>query len=58
MPEKIVKFSTSKSQNLIINGFRERFASYKDQDYYYEAMEVIKPRKFLLHSLSYNEAHR
>ena len=58
MPEKFIKFSTSKNQISIINGFHERFASYNDQDYYYEAMEIIKPRRFLLHNLSYNEDHR
>ena len=49
-----LKFSTEKNQALIINGFNDRFSTYKDKDYYCEAVENIRPRKFLLHNLSYN----
>ena len=58
MPEKFIKFSTGKNQASMIGGFQERFASYNDQDYYHEAIEYIRPRKFLLHNLSYEEDHR
>ena len=53
MPEKLIKFSTNKSQTLMIEGFNKRFVSYSDQYYYLQAMEYIRPRKFLLHTLSY-----
>ena len=55
IPEKLIKFSTNKNQTLMIEGFKKRFASYNDQNYYHEAMEYIRPRKFLLHTLSYKE---
>ena len=55
MPEKFIKFSTGKNQTSLIDGFKKRFASYNDQNYYHEAMEYIRPRKFLLHTLSYKE---
>ena len=58
MPEKLIKFSTDESQASMIEGFQERFSSYSDQDYYHEAIEYIRPRKFLLHKLSYKEDHR
>ena len=58
MPEKLIKFSTDESQASMIEGFQERFASYSDHDYYHEAIEYIRPRKFLLHNLSYKEDHR
>ena len=57
MSEKLLKFSTDKSQNLSLKEFRERFASYSDQDYYHEAMErsiKLRSRRFLLHNLSYS----
>jgi hypothetical protein len=53
MPEKLIKFSTNKSQTLMIEGFHKRYASYSDMDYYQQAMEQIRPRRFLLHNLSY-----
>ena len=53
MPEKLIKFSTNKSQTLMIKGFHKRYASYSDLDYYHQATERIKPRRFLLHTLSY-----
>jgi hypothetical protein len=55
IPEKLIKFSTNKNQTLMIEGFKKRFASYNDQNYYHEAMEYIRPRKFLLHTLSFKE---
>ena len=58
MPEKLIKFSTNKNQTSMLEGFQERFASYNDQDYYHKAIEYIRPRKFLLHNLSYEEDHR
>lgn len=51
--EKFIKFTTHKSQALMIEGFYKRFSSYTNQDYYHEAMEYIRPRKFLLHDLAY-----
>ena len=53
MPEKLIKFSTNESQTLMIEGFHKRYASYSDLDYYHQATESIKPRKFLMHTLSY-----
>ena len=53
IPEKLIKFSTSKSQTLMIEGFHKRYATYGDLDYYQQAAERIKPLGFLLHDLSY-----
>ena len=53
MPEKLIKFSTDKSQTLMIKGFQKRYASCDDRDYYNQATERIRPRRFLLHTLSY-----
>ena len=53
MPEKLIKFSTNKSQTLVIEGFHKRYASYGDLDYYQQAMECIIPHRFLSHNLSY-----
>ncbi len=53
MPERSIVFSTDKSQVSVIEGFQERFATCNDQDYYHEAAERIRPRRFLLHNLSY-----
>jgi len=56
MPEKLIKFSTDKSQTLMIEGFQKRFSSSScnnEQDYYHKAMEYIKPRRFLVHKMTY-----
>jgi hypothetical protein len=53
MSEKLIKFSTNKSQTLMIEGFHKKYASYSNQDYYHHAMDIIRPRRFLLHTLSY-----
>ena len=55
MPEKLLKFTTGKSQTLMIEGFQKRFTSYNDRDFYHEAVEYIRPRSFLLHNLSYDK---
>lgn len=53
MPEKSLKFSTGKIQSSVLEDFQKRFASYNSQDYYHQAMEYIRPTKYLLHNLSY-----
>jgi radical SAM superfamily enzyme YgiQ (UPF0313 family) len=53
MPERSLVFSTDKSQVSVIEGFQKRFATCNDQDYYHEVAERIRPRRFLLHNLSY-----
>jgi hypothetical protein len=53
MPEKLIKFSTNESQTLMIEGFHKRYASYSDLDYYQQATERIRPRRILLHNMSY-----
>ena len=53
IPEKTLQFSTNESQVLMIKGLQKRFADYNDLDYYHEALERIRPRKFLLHNLTY-----
>ena len=58
MSEKLVKFSTAKDQILMTKKLRKRFTSYNDQDYYREVLERIRPRKFLLHDLSYERKSR
>ena len=55
MPEKSVNFLMSKNQASVIQGFQKRFNSYKDRDFYNAAMDFVQPRKYLLHSLSYEE---
>ena len=39
----------------MIAGFAKRFNSYSDSDFYNAAMDFIKPRKFLLHNLTYDK---
>ena len=56
--EQFNNAGAGKNQASMIGGVQERFASYNDQDYYHEAIEYIRPRKFLLHNLSYEEDHR
>ena len=58
MPKKQLRFTVDKTQASIISGFQERFASYTDKDFYNAAMEFIKPRKFLLHSLVYEDSQQ
>ncbi len=53
MPEKSLNFSIEKDQSLIIKEFHKRFATYNDQDYYHKAMEYIRPRRLMLHTMSY-----
>ena len=55
MPEKSVKFSMGKSQASIINSFQKRFDTYEANDFYNAAVDFIQPRKYLLHSLKYEE---
>ena len=58
MSEKLIKFSTDKSQTLMIEGFNKKYASFSGLDYYNQAMEFIKPRRFLLHQMTYEEHQR
>jgi hypothetical protein len=41
----------------MIAGFAKRFNSYSDSDFYNAAMDFIKPRKFLLHNITYDKLH-
>ena len=53
MQEKSLNFSIEKDQSLIIEEFQKRFATYNDQDYYHKAMEYFRPRRLMLHTMSY-----
>jgi radical SAM superfamily enzyme YgiQ (UPF0313 family) len=55
MPEKSVKFIVGKSQATMISSFQKRFNTYEANDFYNAAMDFVQPRKYLLHSLSYDE---
>ena len=53
MPNKNVVFSTNKSHKSKIESFQQRFLNEKDEDFYYEALEFIRPISLTLHDLSY-----
>ena len=53
MPGKSLNFSIEKNQSLMIEKFQKRFTTYNDQDYYHKALEYIRPRRLLLHTMSY-----
>lgn len=56
MPKTSVNFSFDENQATLIKGFQDRYASYDaDKDFYNVAMETIMPRRFLLHTLTYDE---
>jgi len=57
MLTKSINFSVEKTQALMIAGFAKRFNSYSDSDFYNAAMDFIKPRKFLLHNITYDKLH-
>jgi hypothetical protein len=54
MPKKTIRFSLDETQVSKIKGFQKRFSSATDNDFYYEAMEFIKPISLMLHNLSYD----
>ena len=54
MPEKLIKFSVDESRATQVKGFKERFASYADKDFYSVAVDFIMPRSCLLHVLKYD----
>jgi len=54
MPKKTIRFSLNETQISKIKSFQKRFSSAKDNDFYYEAMEFIRPVSLMLHSLSYD----
>ncbi len=53
MPEKSIKFLVDESRVTQVKGFKERFSSYSDKDFYSVAVDFIMPRSCLLHVLSY-----
>ena len=55
MLKKSINFSVDKTQASMVTGFAKRFNSYSDYDFYNAAMDFIKPRKFLLHNLTYDK---
>ena len=54
MPEKLIKFSLDENRTTQVKGFKKRFSSYSDKDYYSVAVDFIQPRSSLLHVLSYD----
>ena len=54
MPKKTIRFSLNETQVSKIKGFQKRFSSATDNDFYYEAMEFIKPISLMFHNLSYD----
>ena len=54
MSDKLIEFSVDKNQAVVINSFKERFASLNDTDFYYAAVSFVTPPKNLLHKLKYN----
>jgi radical SAM superfamily enzyme YgiQ (UPF0313 family) len=53
MPNKNVVFTTNKNHKSKIESFQQRFLNEKDEDFYYEALEFIRPISLTLHDLSY-----
>ena len=54
MSEKLIKFSIDDSRTSKISGFKERFASYADKDFYSVALDFMIPKSSLLHVLTYD----
>ena len=54
MSEKLIKFSIDDSRTSKISGFKERFASYTDKDFYSVALDFMIPKSSLLHVLTYD----
>tara|TARA_B100000029_G_scaffold470738_1_gene509804 strand:- start:12042 stop:14078 length:2037 start_codon:yes stop_codon:yes gene_type:complete len=54
MPNKDIVFSTNENHKSKIDSFNKRFSKEKDIDFYYEALEFIRPISLTLHDLSYS----
>ena len=54
MPNKKVVFTTNDNHRSKIESFNKRFSKEKDTDFYYEALEFIRPISLTLHDLSYS----
>ena len=54
MSEKLIKFSIDDSRTSKISGFKERFNSYADKEFYSVALDFVIPKSSLLHVLTYD----
>ena len=54
MPKKTIRFSLDETQVSKIKGFQKRFSSATDNDFYFEALQFIRPISLILHNLSYD----
>ncbi len=54
MPNKNILFNTNDNHKSKIESFNKRFSNEKDSDFYYEALEFIRPISLTLHDLSYS----
>ena len=53
MPNKNIHFITNDNHRAKIESFNKRFSNEKDSDFYYEALEFIRPISLTLHDISY-----
>ena len=55
MPSKKINFLLDDTRLLVIKGFKKRFDDFADKDFYYAALNFIRPKSSLLHILSYED---
>jgi len=51
--KKFIKFLLDDTQKKMLDGFKNKFSTYENKDFYNAAVEFIKPRRYLLHTLAY-----
>ena len=54
MPNRNIVFTTNEHHKSKIESFQKRFSNEKDGDFYYEALEFIRPISLTLHDLAYS----
>ena len=54
MQNKNIVFNINDNHKSKIESFNKRFSDEKDSDFYYEALEFIRPISLTLHDLSYS----
>jgi len=55
MPSKKIKFLLDDTRVSVIKGFKKRFSTADDNDFYYAAIDFVRPKSSLLHILTYED---
>ena len=55
MPSKTIRFLLDDTRISVIKGFKRRFSKADDNDFYYAAIDFVRPKSSLLHVLSYED---